>query len=199
MLFVQNASVSFRDSPVTVRKAGAPDYQKIKVLQHQHFIHTLAEADKRDGFLSAEMTDEQVAAIANDPGIVVAYDVEDLLGFFCVSHLYQWAGNPIVEALLDSLGQQSVNAESCDFQACCLFGPMCVTPSRRGTGLLSEMYQYAVQFARRRFATAIAFISVENQRSRAAVAKLGWSPSSRFLCNGREYYALRHNLITKTL
>jgi GNAT superfamily N-acetyltransferase len=194
MLMVQNRLISTEDSEITVRNADPRDYQNIKVLQHQHFIGTLVESDRRDGFLSAEMTDEQIDSIAKDPGIVVAYDVEDLLGFFCVSRLYQWVGSPIVEALLASLSQRSADGRSFDLGASCLFGPMCVTPSRRGTGVLSEMYQHAVQFAGQRFATAIAFISVENPRSLAAVSKLGWSPRPRFLCNGREYYAFCHSL-----
>jgi hypothetical protein len=177
-----------------VRLAQEDDYPKIAALQVRHLVDNLSESEKKDGFLSALMSGEQMDAIAKDPGIAVAYRVSELAGFFCASHLQQWDGNPIIEALISSLRVPSLLGDRLDPDTTCLFGPMCVQPRERGTGVLLQLYQLISDSVRNRFTTAIAFIAVENPRSLSAVSKFGWSSAARFSCNGREYHALFHDL-----
>jgi hypothetical protein len=177
-----------------VRLAQEDDYPKIAALQVRHLIDNLSEGEKKEGFLSALMSGEQMDAIAKDPGIAVAYRGSELAGFFCASQLQQWDRNPIIEALISSLRVPSLLGDRLHPDTTCLFGPMCIQPGERGTGILLQMYQLISDSVRDRFATAIAFIAVENPRSLAAVSKFGWTPATRFLCNGREYHALFHDL-----
>jgi hypothetical protein len=177
-----------------VRLAHEDDYPEIAALQVRHLVDNLSESEKKDGFLSALMSREQMDAIAKDPGIAVAYRGAELAGFFCASHLQQWDGNPIIEALISSLSSPSLLSHRLHPDSTCLFGPMCVQPRERGTKVLLQLYQLISASVRDRFANAIGFIAVKNPRSLAAVSKFGWTPAARFLCNGREYHALFHDL-----
>jgi hypothetical protein len=177
-----------------VRLAQEHDYPEIDALQVRHLFDNLSESEKKDGFLSALMSSEQIDAIAKDPGIAVSYRGSELVGFFCASHPHQWNGNPIIQALISTLSAPSVLGDRLHLDTTCLFGPMCVKPHARGTGVLLQLYQLISDSVRDRFATAIAFIAVENPRSLAAVSKFGWTPAARFLHNGREFHALFHNL-----
>jgi hypothetical protein len=177
-----------------VRLAHEDDYPDIAALQMRHLIDNLSESEKKDGFLSALMSREQMDSIAKDPGIAVAYRGAELAGFFCASHLQQWDGNPIIAALLSSLRRKSLLGDRLHPDTTCLFGPMCIQTRERGTGVLRQLYQLMSESVRDRFATAIAFIAVENPRSLAAVSKFGWTPATQFFCNGRSYHALFHDL-----
>jgi hypothetical protein len=177
-----------------VRLAHENDYPEIAALQVRHLIDNLSESEKKDGFLSALMSRERIDAIAKDPGIAVAYRGAELAGFFCASHLQQWDGSPIIEALISSLRRQPLLGDRLHPNTTCLFGPMCVQPRERGTGILLQLYQLVSESVRDRFATAIAFIAVENPRSLAAVSKFGWTPATQFICNGRVYHGLFHDL-----
>ena len=178
----------------SVRLAHEDNYPEIAALQVRHLIDNLSESEKKDGFLSALMSPEQMDAIARDPGIAVAYRGAELAGFFCASHLQQWDGNPIIAALVSSLHRPSLLGDRLHLDTTCLFGPMCIRPRDRGTGVLLQLYALMSESVRDRFAAAIAFIAVENPRSLAAVSKFGWTPVTRFLCNGRSYHALFHDL-----
>jgi hypothetical protein len=190
----QNCEEASARPDYIVRLAHQDDYPEIAALQERYLIDNLSESEKIDGFLSALMSREQMDAIAKDPGIAVAYSGAELAGFFCASHLQQWDGNPIVAALISSLRGPSLLGDRLHPDTTCLFGPMCIQPRERGTGVLIQVYQLMSESVRDRFATAIAFIAVENPRSLAAVSKFGWTPAARFTCNGREFHALFHDL-----
>jgi hypothetical protein len=183
------------DPGYILRLACEDDYPKIDALQVRHLIDNLSEGEKKDGFLSALMSGEQIDAIAKDRGIAVAYRGAELAGFFCGSRLQQWDRNPIIDALVSCLSVPSLLGDHLRRDNTCLFGPMCVQPRERGTGLLLQLYQLVLDSMRDRFAIAIAFIAVENPRSLASVSKFGWTPAARFFC-GREYHALFHDLTT---
>jgi hypothetical protein len=176
-----------------VRLAYEDDYPRIDALQARHLVDNLSEKEKKDGFLSALMSEKQIDAIARDRGLAVAYRGSELAGFFCASHLQRWDRNPIIRALIECLSAASLLGDRLHPDNTCLFGPMCVHPRERGTGVLLQLYQLISESMRDRYATAIAFIAVENPRSLAAVSKFGWTPAARFFC-GREYHALFHDL-----
>ena len=55
---------------IEYRRAGPDDYAEIVRLQRVNYIGNLSEEERREGFLSAEFSLEQVAAIATNLGIL---------------------------------------------------------------------------------------------------------------------------------
>lgn len=175
---------------LTVRLAKREDYLRILDLESRNYIDNVPEAERRDGFLSARMTEEQVDRIAQEVGIAVAYEGEELVGFFCVSRPEHWPSDSIVHRLVHYLTADLRDARLADPEGFCIFGPMCLSPTARGTGILGKMYEILNANLGEHYAAGAGFISTKNPRSLAAVAKLDWQPVGRFSRGDREYYAL---------
>jgi hypothetical protein len=173
-----------------VRLAKRQDYLRILDLESRNYIDNVPETERRDGFLSARMTEEQVDRIAQEVGIAVAYAGEELIGFFCVSRPEHWPSDSIVHRLVHYLRTDLRDARLADPEGFCIFGPMCLSPTARGTGALGKMYDIVTANLDERYAAGAGFISTKNPRSLAAVAKLDWQPVGRFSRGDREYYAL---------
>ncbi|HXB22762.1 MAG TPA: hypothetical protein VNV88_15350 [Candidatus Solibacter sp.] len=189
---------------VNVRLAKREDYPHILALESSNYIDNLQDIQRKDGFLSAKMSEEQVDAIAKDLGIAVACAGEELIGFFCVSRPEHWPPDSIVHRLVHYLKTDLRDKRMADPQSFCIFGPMCLAPSARGKGLLEKLYEHANANLGGRFAAAAGFICTENPRSLGAMAKLDWQPTGRFQWGTREYHALirdiaRSSRVTKTM
>jgi hypothetical protein len=123
-------------------------------------------------------------------GIAVAYEGEELVGFFCVSRPEHWPSDSIVHRLVHYLTADLRDARLADPEGFCIFGPMCLSPTARGTGILGKMYEILNANLGEHYSAGAGFISTKNPRSLAAVAKLDWQPVGRFSRGDREYYAL---------
>ncbi|HET6841031.1 MAG TPA: acetyltransferase [Candidatus Angelobacter sp.] len=173
-----------------VRLAKREDYLRILDLESKNYIDNVPEAERRDGFLSARMTEEQVDRIAREVGIAVAYEGDELVGFFCVSRPEHWPSDSIVHRLVHYLTKDLCDERLADPEGFCIYGPMCCSPTARGTGILGKMYDTVTASLGERYGAGAGFISTKNPRSLAAVAKLDWHPAGRFSRGDREYYAL---------
>jgi len=173
-----------------VRLAKREDYLRILDLESRNYIDNVPETERRDGFLSARMTEEQVDRIAQEVGIAVAYEGEELVGFFCVSRPEHWPSDSIVHRLVHYLTADLRDARLADPEGFCIFGPMCLSPTARGTGILGKMYEILNANLGEHYVAGAGFISTKNPRSLAAVAKLDWQPVGRFSRGDREYHAL---------
>ncbi len=136
------------------------------------------------------MSEEQVDRIARDLGIAVAYEGNELIGFFCVSRPEHWPDDSIVHCLVHYLKTDSRDTRMAVPARFCIYGPMCLSPAARGKGVLGKMYEIVNANLGEHFVAGAGFISVNNPRSLAAVAKLDWQPAGRFFRGNREYYAL---------
>lgn len=151
---------------IVVRMAHSDDYPNILALQKANQIGNLTEAERKNGFLSAEIPEERIGALASDTGIVVAYDQAEFAGFFCTSRLASWRGNAIIDALVASFEQSEEYASHRISETMCLFGPMCLNQVARGKGILEKMIGLAIESAKTQFENAISFIAVDNARIR---------------------------------
>jgi hypothetical protein len=61
-------------------QATCADYPGILELQSANFVANLAAKERQGGFLSAEFTLSQLAAISEDLGILVACDGDRIIG-----------------------------------------------------------------------------------------------------------------------
>jgi hypothetical protein len=171
------------------------DYTRILQLESENYVENVPDDLRKDGFLSARMSETQLNEIARDLGVVVAYEGEVFLGFFCVSRLEHWPPGSVVAQLVQSLTTNYQDKRVVDPRSFCVFGPMCLSPAARGKGILPKLYEYAVASLDRRFPTAVGFISVQNPRSLGAMAKLDWQPMGQFTWGSREYHAMIRDIL----
>ena len=86
---------------VVFRRAQPPDYPAIPRLQSANFITNLSEEERKEGFLSAEFS-EQVSRLAADLGTTLATINGELLGFRCAFGNEFDHGSPVIAKMLDT-------------------------------------------------------------------------------------------------
>jgi len=68
---------------VQYRRALAADYPEILRMNEANFLGNLTGEERADGFLSAVFSAKQIAAMAEDLGIIIAVVEETAAGFLC--------------------------------------------------------------------------------------------------------------------
>ena len=68
---------------IEYRRARLEDYAEIVRLQRANYIANLTAEERREGFLSAEFSLDQVAAIASDLGIAIVTMDDDIAACLC--------------------------------------------------------------------------------------------------------------------
>ena len=82
------------------RRAQPPDYPAILRLQSANFIANLSEEERKEGFLSAEFSPEQVSRLAEDLGTTLATISGEVLGFLCPFRNEFDHGSPVIATML---------------------------------------------------------------------------------------------------
>jgi L-amino acid N-acyltransferase YncA len=177
-----------------IRRAVRDDYANILQLENENYVENVPASQRKDGFLSAKMTEAQLDRIATDLGVAVAYDDSTFLGFFSVSRMEHWPLDSVVHRLVESLRTHHRDERVTDPNKFCIFGPMCVSPLARGKGVLPKLYECAVRNLKDGVTTAAGFISVHNPRSLQAISKLNWQPVGKFTWSDREFHAFIRNI-----
>ena len=177
-----------------VRLLNDNDYQGLLRIQRENAVGSVPAGQRAGGFLSAEFTVDQLRAMHESAGIVVATVGDSLAAFFCLSTLEANQDAPIVMAMRETMRSVLLDGrpiESCSFVVA---GPICIDKQYRGSGLFERLYEFAVNHFATRFELAVAFIAQENQRSLKAHEKVGMVPLAQF-----EYRGAAYDLVARRL
>jgi predicted N-acetyltransferase YhbS len=172
-------------------QATCADYPGILELQSANFVANLAAEERQRGFLSAEFTLSQLAAISGDLGILVARDGNRIIGYLC-AHRPGLAPLPaVVEAMLDTCRTAAFSGRLIADTALFVYGPVCVARSHRGRGVLRRLYCTLLARLSGKFEVGVTLVSDDNPHSlEAHVAGLGMADVARFAHASRAYHLL---------
>lgn len=170
------------------RRARPEDVSAILRLQAANFIGNLAPQDRQYGFLSAEFTPEQIAAMTTDPGVIVASDQGSIVAFLCASRRDFDHQSPVIARMIEQLDRVHFRGRILSSYNAFIYGPVCIDRSQRGRGLLRGLYETLTREVSRRFEVGVAFVARENEHSlQAHIQGLGMVEVGRFQCGGRDY------------
>lgn len=173
---------------IEYRRAFPQDYPAIVQLNSANFIGTLAEEDRKDGFLSAVFTLAQTAAMAEDLGTTVAIVDGVLAGFLCAFRNEFDHGSPVVAKMIESYDQMRFEGRLLSSFASYAYGPVCIDSASRRKGLLRGLYEAQKKDLAGQFDIGVALISRDNPHSlRAHVNGLGMTEVGDFEVNGKVY------------
>ena len=174
-----------------IARADTSDYDGILDLQSRCFVDNLSPEDRRDGFLSAEFSLAQIAAMASDLGIVLAREGKRIVGYACASRLDFMRRPPILDPMLRCLQGAVLQGKGLTKALTFIYGPVCIDREYRGTGLLRRMFATLKRELAERFEFGVYFVAVDNRRSlRAHVDGLGMTQVGTFEYGGNEYHAV---------
>jgi hypothetical protein len=178
-------------SSVEFRRAVARDYPAILRIQSANFVGNMSEEERREGFLSAEFSREQIAAMAEDLGIIVAVDLESVAGYLCGFRREFDHGSPVLAKMLESYDRVQFRGKALDSYNSYIYGPVCIERNHLRRGLLRGLYEAQKKDLAGRSEVGVAFVARSNTHSlQAHVAGLGMTDAGDFEVKGNTYAIL---------
>lgn len=176
---------------IEYRRAGPEDYAEIVRLQRANYIANLTAEERREGFLSAEFSLDQVAAIASDLGIAIVTMDDALAGCLCGIRREFDHGSPVVEKMLESYDQAWFQGKPLSAFNSYIYGPVCIARQYRRRGLLRGLYDFQNKDLAGQFEVGVALVSHSNPHSmQAHVEGLGMTEAGEFELNGNLFAIL---------
>lgn len=180
---------------VEYRAARPEDYGAILRLQALNYIGNLTEAQRAEGFLSAQFSREQIAAVATDLGIAVAVTANELAGCLCAFRREFEHGSAVVARMLESYDDARLQGRPLSAYDSYIYGPVCIAREHRRRGLLRGLYEFQKNELAGRFDAGVALVARANRHSmQAHVAGLGMAEAGEFEVNGNKYAILAFRL-----
>jgi hypothetical protein len=174
-----------------IRRAAPEDYPGILELQSANYLENLAAEEREGGFLSAEFTLSQIATMAEDLGIVVASDGNRIVGYLCAHRADVAPLPPVVEAMLRCCRTATYRGQALADARLFVYGPVCLSRSHRGRGVLRDHFDALVAHVAGRFEYAVTLVADNNPHSlRAHMAGLGMDNIAQFDHGGQSYHLL---------
>ena len=195
--FVRNRDIRHMTG-IEYQRARPKHYSAILQLQSANYIANLSEAEREQGFLSAQFTPEQTARIAEDLGTMVALVDDRVAGFLCAFRKEFDTGSPVIAKMLQSYDRLTFDGRPLNAFQSYIYGPVCIGHEHRGRGLLRGLYEAQKQDLAGLFDIGVAFVSRSNPHSLSAhVAGLGMTEAGDFEVKENVYVTLAFRLPPK--
>lgn len=186
-------------SMVDFTRAKPQHYTGILLLQSANYIGNLSEEERKYGFLSAEFTRDQVAAMAEDLGIMIAEDSGTLAGYLCAFRNEFNHGSPVLAKMLESYDRVQFAGKPLSSYNSYIYGPVCIGRDYRRRGLLRGLYEAQKKDLAGQFDIGVAFVSRDNPHSlQAHVAGLGMIEVGDFEVRSNVYVILAFRVPSKS-
>ena len=180
---------------VEFRRGGNADYEGILKLQAANYVVNLSEADRHEGFLSAEFSREQVAAMAEDLGIMIAVESGVVAGYLCAFRNDFNHGSPVLAEMLNSYDRVELEGKPLSSYRSYIYGPVCIGKDYRRRGLLRGLFEAQKRDLMGQFDVGVAFVARSNSHSlQAHIAGLGMVDVGDFEVKGNSYAILAFRL-----
>lgn len=183
---------------VTFRRAEPRDFPAILKIQSANYVANLSVEERKEGFLSAEFTPEQVAAMARDLGIIVAREAGSVLGYLCGFRNDFNHGSPVLAKMLESYDRVRHEGKPLSAYRSFVYGPVCIDRAQRRRGLLRGLYEALKNEVAGKFEVGVAFVARDNTHSlRVHVDGLGMADVGDFEVRGKVYAILAFSVPSK--
>jgi hypothetical protein len=173
------------------RRARPEDYPSILRLQAADYIDNLTEEQRKEGFLSAKFTLEQIAAVAADLGVAIVTDDDEVAGCLCAFRREFDHDSPVIAKMLESYDQARFEGKLLSAFNSYIYGPVCIARRYRRRGLLRGLYDFQKKDLASRFEVGVALVAHDNPHSMAAhINGLGMTQAGNFEVNGKLFAIL---------
>jgi hypothetical protein len=173
---------------VRYRRAGPADYSEILRLNRTNFRANLSEEERAGGFLSAVFSAHQIAAMAQDLGILIAEADGQLAGFLCALRQESDHGSPVLAAMLAAYERLRFDEKFLSEYRSYIYGPVCIDRPFRRQGLLRGLHDAQLRELAGKFEIGVGLVSRDNPHSLDAHLRgLGMAEAGDFEVNGNVY------------
>src|SRR5215467_3331546 len=184
--------------PIEFRRAKEGDYSAILRLQAANYIDNLSAEERKQGFLSAQFSPEQISEMAGDLGITIALVEDNLAGFLCAFRNEFEHGSPVLSKMFESYERVKYLGKPLSSYKSYAYGPVCIGREYRQRGLLRGLYEAQKKELAGQFDIGVAFVSRGNPHSlRAHVSGLAMTEVGDFEAKGNVYVILAFSVAPK--
>lgn len=176
--------------------AKVSDIDEVLQLQKKYQIDTIAEEDKKDGFVTTSFTKEQLTKlIEEEQGLFIAENQNGIVAYVMVASWQYWSAWPLFAYMIEDLPNLEYQGQRLSVENSYQYGPICVDKSVRGSGVLEAIFELAREEMAKRFSFLVTFINKINPRSyEAHTRKLGLEIIQEFDYNNNSYYELIYDV-----
>ena len=168
------------------------DIDDVLELHRQYQVNTIAEEDKKDGFVTTPFTRQELTAlIAQEKGLFIARKDGRVVAYVMAASWEFWSTWPMFAHMIKDLPNLEFHGQTLDTNNSYQYGPICVDKSLRGTGVFEAIFDFAKGQMAERFDILITFVNKNNPRSyEAHIRKLGLEVIQEFEFNNNHYYEM---------
>ncbi len=175
---------------LTITRMTKADMSQIMEIQLKNQRNNLTPIQQKNGFLSIAFSEDEFNAFNNDLCVAIAKEQDDVIGFCCISSAEHNSKFPILDQIIANLSSYSIPGiqDMVIAGKTCIYGPVCISLSQRGKGVLEKLFTFALDFAKKiGYLYCFSFISSENTRSLNAHIKLSFQIVGKVNFNNKEY------------
>lgn len=175
-----------------ILQAGLKDMEGVLRLLRANHADTLGEEEKKDGFVTTNITPEQMERlITEENGVTIAREDGIVRAFAMAASWEYWSAWPLFKHMIAILPEYSFGGQQLGVENSYQYGPMCVDRALRGTGLFERVFDASLASMAGRFPIMATFVNQANPRSYAAHSrKARMETSGTFDFNGNHYYLM---------
>jgi hypothetical protein len=176
--------------------AKVSDIDGVLQLQKKYQIDTIAEEDKKDGFVTTSFTREQLTKlIEEEQGLFIAENQDGIVAYVMAASWQYWSAWPLFAYMIQDLPNLEYRGQRLSVENSYQYGPICVDKSVRGSGVLEKIFELARKEMAKRFSFLVTFINKINPRSyEAHTRKLDLELLQEFDYNSNSYYELIYDV-----
>ena len=173
-----------------IRFATYDDLDSLILLLRAYHVNSIADADKKDGFVTTNITKEQLQClIDSENGVTVAVDGKRVIGFALAGSWDFWKSWPFFVNMMDHLEEFQLNGCKMTVRNSYQYGPVCVDKAYRGKGVFEEIFSHSLRHMSAYYPYMVTFVNQINPRSYAAhTRKAGMTEAGKFDWNGNHYW-----------
>ena len=164
-------------------------------LHAKYQIDTIAEADKKDGFVTTPFSHEELRdLIEQEQGLFIAKEEKEVVAYVMSASWQFWSRWPMFAYMIEHLDEIEYLGQRLSVDNSYQYGPIAIDTRYRSTTLLYDIFDFARENMARRYPILVTFVNRVNPRSFAAHhRKLGLDILTEFDYNGNRYWELGYD------
>lgn len=175
-----------------LKVAEISDIDKVLELHYKYQVDSIAEEDKKDGFVTTPFTKEQLTALVDkEQGLFIAVKDDIVLAYVMAASWQFWSIWPMFTHMIKDLHNLKYLGQTLSTDNSYQYGPVCVDKSIRGSGTFEKIFDFSREHMSKKYPIMVTFINKTNPRSyEAHTRKLGLKVIQEFDFNSNSYYEL---------
>jgi len=174
-------------------KIATPDDIEATLKLHAKYqIDSIAEEDKKDGFVTTAFTKEELTQlIEQEQGLFIAKEGDEVLAYVMSASWEFWSQWAMFRHMIDDLPKLNYKGKQLSTENSYQYGPICIDKRVRGTEVLPSIFDFALKHMSKCYPILVTFVNQTNSRSyEAHHRKLGLDIIQEFEFNGNRYWEL---------